>query len=439
MKKIVEKILPILDTLRNEHCLPILVGGCVRDFLMGKEVSKDVDVEVYGTDYDRLSEKLSHFGKVDLVGKSFGVIKLKYKNEYYDFSIPRKEEKSASGHKGFDVSFEDVSMYDAFSRRDFTMNAIGYDYSTDKYLDLFGGVEDIKKKVIRHTSSDKFVEDPLRILRAMQFQCRFGFEVAEETYELMREMNKTDCYKQLSIERIGEEFRKWCWKGKYHYKIFEFMRNSGMCKYFPEFDMYNEETFSIIESPSHTAVIISMKRMSEYISEYIKNDDVKELFVYSSMFILTDYNNVRGLMERMGVYNNIINKVVKLLMYKNEFEKFEDLTTTYEKNKFVYELYNEMLPLRLYEYFVFVKVIYFNNDISKHIYIGDFILTTMVLKIGFGEKFNNIITGDDLISIGLTPSTKFKEILADCVDAQLNHKFTNKEEALVWLQSYIVK
>ena len=77
-----------------------LVGGCVRDWLFGKEC-KDIDVEVYGVDYGMLVKALSRWGRTDLVGKSFGVVKLTLgSGETFDFSVPRRDSKVSTGHKG---------------------------------------------------------------------------------------------------------------------------------------------------------------------------------------------------------------------------------------------------------------------------------------------------------------------------------------------------
>ena len=117
-----------------------LVGGCVRDWLLG-ESQKDYDVEVFGLDYGSLAKALRKWGKVDLVGQSFGVIKLTTQaRNTYDFSIPRKDSKRGVGHKGFAVTFEpNLSIEEAAARRDFTINAMMYDPREGKLLDPFGG------------------------------------------------------------------------------------------------------------------------------------------------------------------------------------------------------------------------------------------------------------------------------------------------------------
>jgi tRNA nucleotidyltransferase (CCA-adding enzyme) len=168
-----------------------LVGGCVRDSLLGIG-HKDFDLEVYGVDYEKLERELSAHGPVDLVGKSFGVIKFTSQSGgQWDFSLPRRDSKTSAGHKGFQVEFEPgIDLQVAAGRRDFTMNALMFDPRRGEYLDFFGGRDDLRKRVLRHTSS-AFVEDPLRVLRGMQFAARFDLSPAPETVELCRSIAHT--------------------------------------------------------------------------------------------------------------------------------------------------------------------------------------------------------------------------------------------------------
>src|SRR5580704_15232058 len=169
----------ILRDLDGAGFRALLVGGAVRDALLGLE-PKDFDVEVYGISYDRLAGLLAPYGRVDLVGKSFGVVKF----FGFDFSIPRRESKTGPHHRDFQTQFdESITPREAASRRDFTINAIAYDPVRDEVLDFFGGQEDLKNRVLRATS-EAFREDPLRVLRGMQFACRFDLTLDPATAEV---------------------------------------------------------------------------------------------------------------------------------------------------------------------------------------------------------------------------------------------------------------
>jgi tRNA nucleotidyltransferase (CCA-adding enzyme) len=131
-----------------------LVGGCVRNALAGLPPEKDFDVEVFGLDYEQLIAALARWGRTDLVGRSFGVVKLSTNSGHdYDFTLPRKDSKVAPGHKGFDVAFDPaISPREAAARRDFTINSIMYDPRARQVLDFFGGQADLQGRILRHTS-----------------------------------------------------------------------------------------------------------------------------------------------------------------------------------------------------------------------------------------------------------------------------------------------
>ena len=179
----------------------MLVGGCVRDELMGIS-PKDWDLEVYGIQPERLREILDSFGEVNVVGEAFTVYKL---GSDLDVSLPRRERKTGKGHRGFVVEGDpDMSFEEACSRRDFTVNAILKDPLTDEIVDPFNGREDIDRKILRHVSSKTFAEDSLRVLRAAQFAARLEFDIAAETVEICKSIDVTD----LPKERIWGEMEK---------------------------------------------------------------------------------------------------------------------------------------------------------------------------------------------------------------------------------------
>jgi tRNA nucleotidyltransferase (CCA-adding enzyme) len=209
-----------------------LVGGCVRDSLLGI-AHKDFDLEVYGVGYEVLARALSAHGRVDLVGKSFGVIKFTGQSGgQWDFSLPRRDSKISTGHKGFEVEFEpEIEPRVAASRRDFTINSLMFDPRTGEYLDFFGGRDDLQKGVLRHTSS-AFIEDPLRVLRAMQFAARFDLSSAPETVELCRSITHT--FPELAVERVGMEWFKWAVAGKRPSAGLRLLKDTGWLRHFPE-------------------------------------------------------------------------------------------------------------------------------------------------------------------------------------------------------------
>ncbi len=208
MAKLPEKILYLAKAVRDAGGRAMLVGGCVRDELMGIE-PKDWDVEVYGVESGKLREILDAFiitagisGEVNVVGEAFAVYKI---GSDLDVSIPRRERKTAHGHRGFVVDGDpSMSFEDACRRRDFTINAILKDVLTSEIVDPFDGSDDLERKMLRMVDGSTFGEDSLRVLRAAQFASRFEFDIETATVELCKIIDVTD----LPKERIWGEFEK---------------------------------------------------------------------------------------------------------------------------------------------------------------------------------------------------------------------------------------
>jgi tRNA nucleotidyltransferase (CCA-adding enzyme) len=221
------------ETLELERAF--LVGGCVRDWFLGIE-NKDYDIEVFGCDYQNLANALGRWGRVDLVGRSFGVVKLTVAcGATYDFSIPRRDSKTAPGHKGFQVAFDPaLTPREAAARRDYTINSLMFDARRGELLDFFGGEKDLRAGVLRHTS-EAFPEDPLRVLRGMQFAGRFKLRAKDETIQLARSIKHT--YPELARERVREEWFKWAGKSEIPSLGLRFLEETLWIEHYPELRM----------------------------------------------------------------------------------------------------------------------------------------------------------------------------------------------------------
>lgn len=220
----------ILEALRRAG-RPRLVGGCVRDWLLGRPTT-DYDVEVAGLDFDAMHRILAPFGATDVVGRSFGVIKLNLGGRMLDFSLPRRESKTGAGHRGFAVSPDPtLSDAEAAARRDFTLNAIAYDPFSGGVIDPLGGREDLAARRLRHAGPG-FADDPLRVLRAFQLAARFDLHLAPETAALARSIAGT--FAELPVERIWGEWEKWATRSVRPSRGLDVLEQSGWLQHFPE-------------------------------------------------------------------------------------------------------------------------------------------------------------------------------------------------------------
>ncbi len=228
MAQLPDKVLSLARAIHEAGGRALLVGGCVRDALMGVQ-PKDWDLEVYNLDAARLREILDQFGTVNVVGEAFTVYKLGHD---LDVSIPRRERKSGRGHKAFVIEGDSsMSVAEATLRRDFTINAILQDPLTDELMDPFEGRRDIEQRILRAVSKDTFAEDSLRVLRAAQFAARFEFDIEPETVELCRTIDLSD----LPAERIWGEIEKLLLRAARPSIGLEWLRRLGVVeKLFPE-------------------------------------------------------------------------------------------------------------------------------------------------------------------------------------------------------------
>ena len=207
------------------------VGGYVRDLLMGSG-GKDIDIEIHGLAPEQLKSLLDSLGRRMDIGESFGIFGLKGYN--LDIAMPRKESCRGRGHRDFDIFVDPfIGTLGAARRRDFTVNAMMQNVLTGEIIDHFGGRRDLEAGIIRHVDDDSFAEDPLRVLRGAQFAARFGFEIADETVGLCREMDIST----LPRERIIGELEKALLKADKPSIFFEQMRRMGQLSvWFPELE-----------------------------------------------------------------------------------------------------------------------------------------------------------------------------------------------------------
>lgn len=206
------------------------VGGFVRDKLMGIE-SHDIDLCITGITEDKF---MSLFPYAFKKGKFFPVFQI----ENYEFAFARSEKKISAGHNGFIMNTENISIEDDLKRRDITINSIALDVITNEFIDPFNGINDIKTKIIRATSTS-FIEDPLRTYRVARFATKLDdFSISDETIKLMHTTRNE--LLSLSTERVFEELKK-ALSYNSPSKFFYVLKETGIL------DIHFKEIFNLID------------------------------------------------------------------------------------------------------------------------------------------------------------------------------------------------
>ncbi|MCT7649381.1 CCA tRNA nucleotidyltransferase [Aliarcobacter butzleri] len=356
----------------------MLVGGCVRDSFLNKKI-KDYDVEIFNFDSLEILEKsLKKFGNVNLVGKSFGVLTLKIDEYDFDFSLPRIEKKVGNSHTDFEVSTNaNLSFKEAAIRRDFTINAIGYDYFKNEILDPFGGMNDLKNKIIKHIDDKTFIEDSLRVYRSLQFASRFEFKIDENTKILCKKIVSSGELKFLPKERVFEELKKLFLKSK---------KPSFGLNLLKEFNIMNIE--QNLEEIDNLAFILKDKNY----------DDFRKLYLFYSCLC-------KGMNEdeTFSFIKNLTDdkKFIKNILILNE-------TNLTNGIKILKRL---SLKLKLEDLIVLNQA--FGNTISLEVF--EILKNLDILN----TPIKPLVFGKDLIKLGFVPSEKFKEILDFAFNLQI--------------------
>ena len=204
-----------------------LVGGSVRDLVLGQQ-PRDLDLEVTGVPPGQIHALLTEHFSVQFVGKAFAVFKLQ--GLPVDLSIPSRTLSDDTSLPGLLRQADpNMPIDEALARRDFTINAMAWDPDTLELRDPFNGRGDLDARILRH-ASNRFAEDPLRVLRGMQLAARLELTVAPETVALCQTLSQEG----QPSERLWEEWKKLLLQGRKPSLGLQFLRHCGWLRFYPE-------------------------------------------------------------------------------------------------------------------------------------------------------------------------------------------------------------
>lgn len=407
----------IFEKLHNNGARCIIIGGFVRDYFLNKKVqSKDIDIEVYNiTSFEKLEEILKEFGSVNSFGKSFGVCKLNVKDLDIDFTLPRVDSKISSGHVGFDVKIKsDLDYITATSRRDFTINAIGYDIQNKKIIDPFHGISDLKNGILRAVDTNKFSDDPLRVLRAVQFCARFDLEMNEELFTLCKKMIAKNVLSELPKERVFEEIKKLLLKSHCPSEGFKLLKKLGGLKYFSELEALKEKDWK--------EVLLSIDEVAKHKTT---NKFTNTVLMFSAVCYKFSEKTTTSFLSKLTNEKELPKKVLSLTL------------NTITKKQSHSELFRLATKVTIEQLLILNRAIYINSNNELYIACSEIEKEAKKLNI-LNKKASPFLRGRDILACGKTASKEFSDILETAYEAQMNEEFNSYDEAMKWLKNYLI-
>lgn len=416
------KIIQLAEAIAREDGQLYLVGGWVRDRILssGKTHNlldvnvedKDYDCEVFNLEPEIIERICNDFGKVDVVGKSFGVLKLNIDGHDFDISVPRTDRKiSSGGHKGFDVSANPyMDKKEACSRRDFSINAMLYDPLNDEVWDFFGGIDDLQQKTISHIYEETFVEDSLRVLRACQFAARFSFTIAEHTLNLCRKIDLSD----LPVERIKEELFKLLLKSqKPSIGIKALIDTYAMLKLFPELYIVDR---TILDEVARINILKSEpERLVLLLTALLYNNPQPEKFLDKmQIFTLCGYDLRK-----------------QVLLAVEHSDKPRDMVRS--RNNYL-RLANTGVDFRILSLLGIAIDNVYNSCCSDVLtFYGDFKWYDIPMENG---KVKPILMGKHLLELGFKEGIEMGKVLKDVFEKQLDDEINTLDEAYNYVDKH---
>jgi poly(A) polymerase len=421
----------ICDTLRRNGYQALLVGGCVRDLLLVREPA-DYDVSTDATP----EQVVSLFSESVAVGAQFGVILIPRDGLKVEVATFRSDVGYSDGRHPDRVVYSKTPQEDV-QRRDFTINGLLMRHDTGEVLDFVGGQTDLEAKVIRAIGEPvrRFAEDKLRMMRAVRFAARFGFEIEAATFRAIRQ-HVAEIH-QVSSERLREELTKLLTEGAAR-RAFELLDETWLLQqvlpeigamkgveqppqYHPEGDVW-----------IHTLLMLEglPKDVSPTLAWGVLLHDVGKPPTFQSAAETGDrirFNNhvevgvrmAEGICRRLRFSNEDTEQILALVDNHMKFAAVEEMRTSTLKKFVRLPHFDEHLALHRLD------------CLSSHRHLESYEFVTRFLAVTPPEQVRpeRLLTGDDLRAMGFRPGPLFSQILQALEDGQLEGQIRTRVEA----------
>ena len=446
-----ETLRRIAELLKPESADIYLVGGCVRDSLLGI-APKDIDIEVFHCESEALESRLTQEFKIDYIGKSFGVYHIT--GHSIDISLPRKESKTGLKHTDFKIT-GDPYMHpeEAAARRDFTLNAIYYNLQKATLFDPFQGEKDLSERRLRHCSK-AFIEDPLRVLRAMQFIARFRLTADPETIALCRSLDP----RHIPKERIWDEWKKLITKGKAIGLGLQFLADCDWLQHFPQLQALTDCPQDPQWHPEGTVWEHTKLCMDAFARGRIE-DEWEDLIVGLATLchdmgkaVTTEQSEDGRIRSPQHAIKGLpIAKSFLQLMtdQKKVFDEVLPLVSTHMQPQNLYKNQSgdgaiRRLAANVKRIDRLIRLTRADHSGRSAQGIEDCPIADWLARRSEHLKLQSsapkaLIQGRDLIAHHLAPSPSFSAILSECYEAQLDGAFNDPDSAQVYLKSFLKK
>ncbi len=417
----------VLDALKKQGYQALFNGGCVRDRALGK-VAKDFDIATSAT--PEQIQKL--FEKTVLVGAAFGVVVVVEDGQSVEVATFRSEKDYHDGRHPSTVAF--ATLEEDVRRRDFTVNGLYWDGESSDPVDMVGGLNDLRKKILRTIGSprDRFQEDHLRLLRAVRFAVQLGFEIEESTLQAVTEL--AALIVSVSTERIRDELTKILTSpqpgrgirlldqtGLLQHVLPEVITLKGVeqpAQYHPEGDVY-VHTLMLLDQLNGAPAELAWGALLHDIAKPATFERAVDRIRFNGHDVLGAKMS-EGILRRLAFSNESRELICALVREHLRFKDAKNMKVSTLKRFFSLERFDLHMALH--------KI----DCLASH---GD--LTAYAFCQAKLEEFSKepppplrLVTGGDLIEMGLSPGPEFSAILRLVEDAILEGTVKTKEEGL---------